>query len=281
MKADPREFDLVVPASLDEALAALAADPSRRPLAGGTDLMVLFAMGKLPWQKLIGLWRCAALRGIRVEPGAIVYGALTTYTEVQAHAETRAELPMLVAAAAETGGLAIQNRGTLGGNLANASPAADSSPPLLAYDAELELVSAAGGRRTVKYAAFHTGYKTTLLRPGELIAAVRVPRAPAGTTRTHVFEKVGPRKAQAISKICLAACVERPGGGGPPTAVRLAFGGVAATVVRAPRAEAALAAGDLRGAQAALAQDLAPIDDIRSTARYRLRVAKNRLPPVG
>jgi CO/xanthine dehydrogenase FAD-binding subunit len=275
VRADPRQLDLVVPETLPEALEALEHDPERRPLAGGTDLMVLHAMDRLPSRRLLGLWKLAELRGITVDERFVTLGALTTYTEIAAHPVLRAEFPALVAAALETGGLAIQNRGTLGGNVANASPAADSSPPLLAYAAELELAYSRG-TRWLTYDTFHTAYKQTAMRPGELVSRFRLPRV--ASPRRHVFRKIGPRRAQAISKICLAACVELHESS--VVGVRLAFGGVAATVVRAPLAEAALVRGDLAGARAALASELRPIDDLRSTARYRLRVAQNLLASV-
>jgi CO/xanthine dehydrogenase FAD-binding subunit len=161
--------------------------------------------------------------------------------------------------------------------VANASPAADSSPPLLAYDAEIELASAARGRRWVPYATFHTGYKQTVMAPDELITRIRMPRCSG--PRAHVFHKVGPRRAQAISKVCLAACVDRDAAG-RVVAVRVAFGGVAPTVVRCPRTEAALLAGALNDAHAALAAEISPISDIRSTAPYRLAVAQNLLGSV-
>jgi CO/xanthine dehydrogenase FAD-binding subunit len=279
MRADPRAYRLHAPDSLAEALAALAARPTVRPLAGGTDLMVVYGMGRLAEHELLGLWKLTELRGITVDEGAITLGACVRYSELQRHPVLRGEFPALVQAASETGSLAIQNRGTLGGNLANASPAADSSPPLLVYDASLELVSAAGAR-WLRYAEFHTGYKRTRLAPGELITRVRLPRAAASVVRTHTFHKVGPRRAQAISKLCLAACVERDAASGMPRAVRVAFGGVGPTVLRCPRTEAALVAGDLAAARAALADDIAPIDDHRSTARYRLQVARNLLGEI-
>ena len=184
---------------------------------------------------------------------------------------------MLCRAASETGGLAIQNRGTLGGNIANASPAGDSPPALLVYDAEVELVSAQGAR-LLPYNGFHTGYKQMLMRPDELIKSIRLPRARA--PRTHYYRKVGTRKAQAISKICFAACARLDGE--RVADVRLALGSVAPTVVRCSKTEEALKgrvpdADTLHAAQAALADEIAPIDDIRSTAHYRLRVALNLL----
>ena len=267
MKGAASAHELVQPASLAEALELLAASPGRYlPLAGGTDLMVLFALGRLGTKELLDLWGLDELRGIVVEDGAITFGALTTYSQVQAHPTVRAELPMLCAAGAETGGWAIQNRGTLGGNVANGSPAADSPPALLAYGAEVELASS-GGRRWLDYATFHTGYKKMLMRPDELLTRIRVPRPPAG----HVayYRKVGPRRAQAISKVCLAGLVA-------DGQVRIALGGVAPIVTRAPRAEAAVrAGGSPEDVAAELQADIAPIDDVRSNAGYRRRVAGN------
>ena len=135
-------------------------------------------------------------------PEHVTLGALTTYTEVQANPILREEFPMLCQAASETGGLAIQNRGTLGGNIANASPAADSPPALLAYDAAVELISS-NAARWVPYVDFHTGYKQMIMRPDELLARIRLPRD--STEVHHYYRKVGTRKAQAISKVCFAA----------------------------------------------------------------------------
>jgi CO/xanthine dehydrogenase FAD-binding subunit len=255
----------VRPGSLGEALALLA-EGSFRPLAGGTDVMVLFASGKLAWDNLVDLWPLRELRGVSVAEDHVTLGALTTYTEVQQHATLRDEFPMLCAAASETGGWAIQNRGTLGGNIANASPAADSPPALLAYGAELELTSVRGSR-WVPYATFHTGYKQTVLHEDELLRAVRLPRR---RRAAQLYRKVGPRRAQAISKVCFAGATDATG-------TRIALGGVAPIVLRCPLTEAAVDAGDREAARSALAAEIAPIDDVRSTARYRRRVALNLL----
>lgn len=265
MRGDARLHDLARPRDLAAALELVAG--GARPIAGGTDVMVLFASGKLRWPRLVDLWGLGELRGIAVDGEHITMGALTTYSDVQAHPTLRRELPMLCVAASETGGWAIQNRGTLGGNIANASPAADSPPALLAYGAELELVSPRGAR-WVDYTAFHTGYKQTVLAVDELVARVRVPRR---ERRAELYRKVGPRRAQAISKVCFAGAVDASG------EVRIALGGVAPIVLRCPLTEAALAAGDAAAARDALAAEIAPIDDVRSTARYRRRVAVNVL----
>ena len=169
-------FELTAPPSLAEALATMATG-EWRPFAGGTDLMVLAEAGKLPHRRFLSIWHFAELRGIEESPDAVTLGALTTYTEVQRHPALRDDFPLLCRAAYETGGIATQNRGTLGGNIANASPAADTPPALLVYDAELELVSARGAR-WVPYRDFHLGYKQMLLQPDELIRRIRLPRAP-------------------------------------------------------------------------------------------------------
>src|SRR3954470_9097297 len=147
MRSNIPSFQLVTPKQMDEALNLLAqSEGFWLPFAGGTDLMVLLEAGKLKHRNYVNIWHLGELRGIEVADDWVTLGALTTYTEVQEHPVLRAEFPMLCQAARETGGIAIQNRGTLGGNIVNASPAADSPPALLAYDAELEFVSKNGAR---------------------------------------------------------------------------------------------------------------------------------------
>lgn len=269
------DFELRDARTLDEALALLGSEPGAwRPFAGGTDLMVTLEAGVLTHTRFVNLWNLNELRGIEVTPAEVNIGALTTYTDLLADATLSREFPMIGQAARETGGIATQNRGTIGGNIANASPAADTPPALLVYDAELELVSASGTRR-VPYAGFHTGYKEMDLRSGEIIARIRLPRGRVGW-REH-YRKVGTRRAQAISKVCLAAAVRLDGG--VVADARIALGSVAPAVVRCRQAEVA-AIGQAPAAAAsrvaeALARDIAPIDDVRSTAAYRLRVAQN------
>src|SRR5436190_14054669 len=203
MRAYLPAYELILPATLNEALDVLARNSGAwKPFAGGTDLMVLLEAGKLPHKNYVNIWNLKELRGIEVTDDQVILGALTTYTGVQSHPVLQTEFPMLCEAARETGGIAIQNRGTLGGNIVNASPAADSSPALLAYDAELELISKTGERR-VPYAKFHRGYKQMDLAPNELLRAIRLPRTTAPLQ--HYYRKVGTRKAQAISKVCFAA----------------------------------------------------------------------------
>lgn len=267
MRSFVPEYDLAAAGSLQEALRLVA--DGWQPMAGGTDLMVLFEAGKLDGRRFAGLWGVPELRGIEVEMDAVTLGALTTYTEVLRHGVLRDEFPLLAAAARETGGIATQNRGTLGGNIVNASPAADSAPPLLVYGAELDIVSASGTRR-IPYAAFHTGYKKVDLGAGELLRAIRLPRRERGR---QYFRKVGTRRALAISKVCFAGLLEMDGD------VRIALGSVAPVPLRCPRTEAAVRERprDVEAAQRVLSEEISPIDDIRSTARYRRRVALNLL----
>lgn len=278
MRAYLPEYELKSPGNLSEALAFLSNEPGVwKPFAGGTDLMVLFEAGQLAHRKFVNIWNLPELRGIEVAPEYLTLGALTTYTEIQANEILQQEFPMLCHAASETGGLAIQNRGTIGGNIANASPAGDSPPALLAYDAELELVSASGSR-IVPYNGFHTGYKQMQMRADELIKSIRLPRH--REPRHHYYRKVGTRKAQAISKICFASVAQMDGE--QIKDVRIALGSVAPTVIRCSRAEDVLRdrkidAAIVNAARAEMAREISPIDDLRSTANYRLRVALNVL----
>ena len=278
MRAYIPSYQLISPASLGAALDMLVRDNGGwRAFAGGTDLMVLLEAGKLPHKNYVDIRDLKELRGIEVSADYVTLGALTTYTEVQDHPLLRKEFPMLCQAAKETGGIAIQNRGTLGGNIVNGSPAADSPPALLAYDAELELVSKKGERR-VPYDKFHSGYKQMDIRPDELIRAIRLSRTTEQST--HYYRKVGTRKAQAISKVCFAAVgriVENK-----ISHIRIALGSVAPIPIRCQKTEAALQnqlVGDetIAAAVSALAFEISPIDDLRSTKDYRLRVALNLL----
>lgn len=278
MRAYVPNYQLSTPNSLDDALALLANEPGVwKPFAGGTDLMVLLEAGKLPHHNYVNIWNLDELRGIDANNNHVTIGALTTYTDIQTDPLLRSEFPMLCQAASETGGPAIQNRGTLGGNIVNASPAADSPPALLAYDAEVELVSTHGSR-WLPYQGFHTGYKQMLIRPDELLTRIRLPRNTPGAT--HYYRKVGTRKAQAISKVCFAA-IGRTNNGIIEDA-RIVVGSVAPIVVRCLQTESTLRgqkpdAATVQSAQASLLREISPIDDIRSTASYRLRVTQNLL----
>ena len=268
-------MELVRPTDLADALRLLA--EGARPFAGGTDLMVLVNAGAETPGRFVDLSRLGELAGVVEHADHLDLGALCTYTELLEHPVVSGTLPNLARAAELTGAVAIQNRGTLGGNIGNASPAADALPCLLAYDAALVLVSARGSR-VVPYAGFHVGYKELDLAPDELIARILVPRPPAGSV--HFFRKVGTRQAQAIAKVNLAlVALVRDG---RVESVRIALGAVAPTPVRARHAEAVLTgrrvdALPVSAALAALGADISPIDDLRSTAHYRSVVARGLL----
>ncbi|HKV63658.1 MAG TPA: FAD binding domain-containing protein [Candidatus Acidoferrum sp.] len=276
MRADPADYNLVSPGNLQAVLSLLAGEPTQwLPIAGGTDVMVLYSAGKLPNRHLVNLWNIPELRQIEVSPDRIRIGAACTYTSLRRHEIILQEFPLLATAASWTGGIANQNRGTLGGNIANASPAADSLPALLVYDADLTLVSVRGERR-VPYRNFHTGYKKTVLAVDELIRDITLPRKYSG--HFSYARKVGARNAQAISKVCLAALGRIANGA--IRDVRLALGSVAPVPLRLVETEQLLMGNRLESSLIENAKKIAmketqPIDDIRSTARYRSAVAGN------
>lgn len=276
MRALPADYELVAPGTLPAVLSLLASEPGAwMPIAGGTDVMVLYAAGKLPARKLVSIWNLHELRQIEGAPSEVRIGAGSTYTDLRKHEIVASEFPLLLNAASWTGGIANQNRGTLGGNIVNGSPAADSLPALLVYDTELILVSARGERR-VSYATFHTDYRKTGLAPDELIQWVCLPRRFSGYYA--LARKVGPRNAQAISKVCLAALGRLANG--VVDDVRLAMGSVAPVPLRLTQTEQVVGGRPIdeplvEVARSTAAAEIRPIDDIRSTARYRAAVAGN------
>jgi CO/xanthine dehydrogenase FAD-binding subunit len=238
--------------------------------------MVPFAAGRLADTRFLSLQRLGELRGIEADASAVTFGALVTFTELRQHPLVRERLPNLVESARVTGAVAIQNRGTLGGNLANGSPAADTPPSLLAYAAQVELTGLAGAR-WVPVDAFYTGYKRNVMAPGELLTRIRVPLPEPGF---HFYRKVGTRAAQAVAKVCLAAYARVESG--IVREFRVGLGSVAPVPRRALAAEAAVLGRrldrlPLEAAREALLAEISPIDDIRSTARYRRTVAGNVL----
>jgi xanthine dehydrogenase small subunit len=269
----PAEPPIDVPRHLFEAYERLSTSPTT-PIAGGTDVMVRITgeLGPIP-ERMLDLSRVEALKGISLEPTGLVLGARTTYTEIRRSALCREHLPALADAAATIGAIQIQNRGTLGGNIANASPAGDTLPILLAADATI-LVGGQRGEREIPAAEFFTGYRETALAPDELILHVTFP-LPKG--RDIRFRKVGTRRAQAISKVVMATAWRDDGPGGLGD-VRVALGSVAPTPIRAREAEAVLEGAMptpeiADRAAEALAAEIEPIDDVRSTADYRRTVA--------
>ena len=279
MRAFVPDYEMITPRTLAEGLRMLKDEPGVwKPFAGGTDLMVLLEAGKLDHKRYLNLSRFTELRGIFADSSdSVTIGALTTYTDVLRSSLLCTEFPLLARAARETGSIATQNRGTLGGNIVNASPAADSPPALLIYNAELELVSAVASR-WVPYSTFHTGYKTMILEPEEIVARIRLQR-PAGEWHQS-YRKVGTRRAQAISKVCFAgACAMESG---RIVEARIAFGSVAPVPVRCREVESLLAGERVRPSliedcRRKLLSEIAPIDDARSSREYRKRVAQNLL----
>jgi len=254
------EVKYIRPRNLADAVQIYRTTPGCRPLAGGTDLMVmLHARTVRPEpEALLDLWSLDELKGVRRTGDGLEIAAAEPYTGIIASPDVQQHLPALAAAARTIGAAQIQNRGTLGGNLANASPAGDTLPVLLAYDAVVVT-----DRRSIAIDKFFTGYRKTALQSDELITAVRCPRG-----RQVAFRKVGTRAAQAISKVVMAVCRDP---------ARIAIGSVAEVPLRARRAEAALERNDVEGAIAAVAEDIRPIDDVRSTAGYRRAVTQNVL----
>ena len=276
MRSDPAEYELVTVPSMEWAVAMLAGDPGQwLPVAGGTDVMVQYAAGALRQRRLLSIWNLPELRRIDVLQDELRIGAGSTYTDLRENEVVAREFPLLARAASWTGGIANQNRGTLGGNIANASPAADSLPALLAYDADLILASARGERR-VEYRAFHSGYKHMNLAADELIRAICLRRK--FSSHISYARKVGARNAQAIAKVCIAALGRIDDG--TMRDVRIALGSVAPVPIRLIETERLLNGNRPGAATLALARKTAaaetrPIDDIRSTARYRSAVAGN------
>jgi CO/xanthine dehydrogenase FAD-binding subunit len=281
MRAALSTLDVARPRDLGHALELLHAslgDGRLVPLAGGTDLFVTLNSGVVPGRRFLDLWGLRELRGVRERGGRLVLGALTTFSEIREHALVRRRYPALAAAAAEVGAWQIQNRGTLGGNIANASPAGDSLPVLLVLEAVVHARSVRGARE-VPFTALFRGYRDLALEPDELIAAVSLPPAPARAKQ--FFRKVGTRRAQSISKVVLAGLL-RLGRDGRVDLARVALGSVAPVTLRAGRTEHALlgarpSVAAAAAARAALLEDIAPIDDIRSDREYRRRVSGNVL----
>ncbi len=280
MKSALSALDVVRPRHIDEALGVLAESVPREraiPIAGGTDLFVYLNAGTQTGTRYLDLAGLKGLSGVTVQRDGLVIGALTTFHELRHDRHVRRRLPSLAAAAAEIGARQIQHRATLGGNIANASPAGDSLPVLLAHDAVVEVQSVRGWRH-VPFAELYTGYRKLAIEPDELIIAIRIPTAPAGAF--PFFRKVGTRRAQSISKVVFCGTITTAARG--QRHVRLAYGSVAPVPVRARAAEellrgAAPGAAATAAARAALAADIAPIDDIRSDREYRMTVAGNLL----
>jgi len=278
MRSDVTQYDLIAPKSLDAVLQILADSPDRYiPIAGGTELMVALGAGRLQPKKFVSLWNLKELRFIEVTPDAIQIGAGTTFTDIRSNPIITSALSLLSQAASWTGSIANQNRGTLGGNIVNASPAADSPPALLAYDATVTLISSRGSR-TIPYRDFHLSYKKTALAPDELVHSITLSRNFYGY-KTYI-RKVGTRNAQAISKIAIAALART--NHGVIEIIRIGAASLRETPARLIATEHCLLNQTITprvitAARTAILSETLPIDDIRSTAKYRAAVAANLL----
>ncbi len=278
MRSNVLQYDLTAPATLEAVLEILAYEPGEYTLiAGGTEIMVALAAGRLAAKKLVSINHLQELRFIAVTPEAITIGSGTTFTDLRKHPVIQSDFPLLKQAASWTGSIANQNRATLGGNIVNASPAADTPPALLACEATLTLVSKRG-TRTMPYTDFHLGYKKTALAPDELLHSIHIKRNLNGYI--PYTRKVGTRNAQAISKVALAAlCLTAEG---VVKDIRIGAASLQDRPARLTATEQALlnqpiTPATIAAARAALLTETHPIDDIRSTAKYRAHVAANLL----
>lgn len=279
MRGDASTMTVLTPLSVESAVRALAADPKAIAFAGGTDLMVGWNMGQLNGRAIVDLSGLKEWKKIRATKTSLLVGSLVTHAELMAHPVVRARFPLLAAACSEVGAAQIQNRGTLGGNIANASPAGDTFPPLAVYEAVVHIVGP-DGERSLPVLEVFAGVKKTVLQPGELIASIELPFLPTAPTAAR-WRKVGTRAAQAISKTMFAGLLWLKKDG-TVAEVRLSFGSLATTVRRLRAAERHLTGRRLDAAAAAkaaelLTSDVSPIDDIRSTRDYRLAVSRNLL----
>ena len=278
MRSNVAEYDLLAPNSLDAVLQILSDSPDYyTPIAGGTELMVGLGAGRLQTKKLISLWNLEELRFVEVMPDAITIGAGTTFTDIRNHPVIAKEFSILSDAASWTGGIANQNRGTLGGNIVNASPAADSPPVLLIYDSNLTIISARGAR-TLPYRDFHLAYKKTSLEPNELLHSITISRNLI--SYKSYIRKVGPRNAQAISKVAIAALARV--NKNYIEDIRIGAASLREFPTRLATTEQSLMGKavtreTIAAARASVLAEARPIDDIRSTAKYRATVAANLL----
>jgi CO/xanthine dehydrogenase FAD-binding subunit len=278
MRSNVTQYDLIAPTTLDAALQILADSPENyTPIAGGTELMVALGAGRLQSRKLLSLWNLEELRFIEEATDAIIIGAGSTFTDIRNHPAIAKHLPLLTQAASWTGSIANQNRATIGGNIVNASPAADTPPALLVYDATVTLVSAQG-ERTIPYRDFHLAYKQTTLAQNELLHSITI-LSNFESYKTYI-RKVGTRNAQAISKVALAAIARTSNN--VIEDIRIAAASLREVPTRLYTTEDILlnkrfTPETIAAARAALINESKPIDDIRSTANYRTTIAANLL----
>jgi xanthine dehydrogenase small subunit len=279
MRGAAASMTVLRPRTVREALAAYANSPTALPLVGGTDVMVTWNLGEMNDRVILDLSRLRDWSRIDETTSSLRIGALATHTQLQQHPIVQRRFPLLVAACATVGGVQIQNRGTIGGNIANASPAGDTLPPLAVYNARVHVISA-NEKRTVPFLDIFAGVKKTTLRPGELIESIELPFLDKKPQR-EMFRKVGTRAAQAISKTVASALLWLARDG-TVTDLRIALGSMAPTVRRLHAVETFVKGRKLTPAviieaSALITADVSPIDDVRSTAAYRLATSQRLL----
>ena len=267
MKPIPK-FQYHSPESLDEALSLLAELENATPVIGGTDLMIAMRNGVSIPDHIVDLNKISELNYVKAVDGIIMIGATVTHAEV-ANSPIAAKIPSLVDSVSRIGSPQIRNRGTITGNICNASPAADSAPPLLVHMAEVEIQSL-DGKRTIPIADLFAGPKINSLQPGELLTEIRIPVPPAGSSSS--FKRIGRRKAFTLSVVSSAAYIQMEGE--TCTDAKVAFGSVAITPIRVPEAESLLSGSKLDEETVKMASDavyeaVKPITDVRGTAEYR------------
>lgn len=267
MKPIPK-FQYHSPESLDEALSLLAELENATPVIGGTDLMIAMRNGVSIPDHIVDLNKISELNYVKEEDGIIMIGATATHAEV-ANSPIAAKIPSLVDSVSRIGSPQIRNRGTITGNICNASPAADSAPPLLVHMAEVEIQSL-DGKRTIPIVDLFAGPKINSLQPGELLTEIRIPVPPAGSSSS--FKRIGRRKAFTLSVVSSAAYIQMEGE--TCTDAKVAFGSVAITPIRVPEAESLLSGSKLDEETVKVASDavyeaVKPITDVRGTAEYR------------
>ena len=268
-----QDFDFLIPQTLDELKTALD-ETGGRIVAGGTDVIPKMRRGLFSASVLVDTSRIEGLSFIEEKDGQIQIGALVTHQEIVESALLKETSPSLVEAAAKVGCIQTRNRGTLGGNIANASPAADTIPPLLTLNAEVRLASQKG-ERILSLNEFLLGPGKTALIPGELIHSLRFSRL-IGIWGTS-YLKLGKRNGMAISVVNAAAAILLDSTGQIEQA-RLALGSVAPTVVRCPEVESILigqapTSEILERAAQSVSDVISPIDDVRASAAYRAHSA--------
>jgi carbon-monoxide dehydrogenase medium subunit len=271
-----RPFELLQPASVDEAVDALGRGDASRLVAGGTALVPMLRLGLLRPERVISLHRVSGLGDVAAGAGALRVGAMATLAALARDPVVQGGWPLLAEAAGRVATPAIRSMATLGGNLGYAEAASDPAPALLCLDAEVAVAGPAGPR-AIPLARFFTGFYETALGPGEVVTGVRVPAAPAGAL--HAYVKFCPRSAEDKPLIGVAVLVALEPGTGRCRDARVALAGAAPTAIRAVGAEAALRGeplGDraIRAAADAAAGEADPLSDLMGSAGYRREMVR-------